>query len=90
MTRYLVERRFPEGLTIPLAENGVSTLREIVARNGEHNVTWLHSYVSDDRKTTYCIYEGPSPEAIRAAARHNEWPVERITRVSVLDPYSYR
>jgi hypothetical protein len=90
MTRYLVERRFPEGLTIPLAENGVSTLREIVARNSEHNVTWLHSYVSDDRKTTYCICEGPSPEAIRAAARHNEWPVERITRVSVLDPYPYR
>ena len=89
MTRYLVERRFPEGLSIPLAENGVGSFREVVERNGEHEVTWLHSYVSDDGRTTFCICDGPSPEAIRAAARHNRWPVERITKVSVLDPYSY-
>jgi uncharacterized protein DUF4242 len=36
-----------------------------------------------------CVYEAPSPEAIRKAARRSDLPVDRITRVRVLDPYSY-
>jgi hypothetical protein len=38
---------------------------------------------------TYCIYDGPDPEAIRQAAYRNGLPVERITEVRVLDPYFY-
>jgi uncharacterized protein DUF4242 len=53
-------------------------------------VTWLHSYVSDDKTTSFCIYDGPDPESIRAAATRNGLPVDRITKVSVLDPYFYR
>jgi len=52
-------------------------------------VTWLHSYVSEDRRKTFCVYEGPSPEAIRRAADRNRLPIERITQVRVLDPYVY-
>lgn len=48
-----------------------------------------HSYVSEDKQRTYCIYDGPSPEAIRQAARRSHLPIERITEVRVLDPYFY-
>lgn len=50
----------------------------------------MHSYVAPDRKQTFCIYDAPTPEAIRAVAKHNHLPVDRITEVSVLDPYFYR
>jgi hypothetical protein len=46
--------------------------------------------VSDDRRKTFCVYDGPSPEAIRKTALRNDLPVDRITQVSVLDPYFYR
>lgn len=58
--------------------------------NASEAVTWVHSYVTPDRKHTYCIYDGPSPEAIRTVAQRNELPVDSITEVSVLDPYFYR
>ena len=89
MPRYLVERVFPEGLQIPVDEAGAACLR-VVDTNADDGVTWLHSYVSDDRKKTFCVYDGPTPEAIRRTATRNELPVERITEVRVLDPYFYR
>jgi hypothetical protein len=46
--------------------------------------------IISDKTKTFCIYDGPSPEAIRRAARRNSLPVDRITEVSVLDPYFYR
>ncbi len=68
---------------------GACLLRE--RRSGrEDSVTWLHSYVTDDRRTTFCIYDGPSPEAIRRSAARNGLPVDRITQVRVLSPYFYR
>jgi len=59
----------------------------VVTTNATEGVTWIHSYVTPDRKRTYCIYDGPSPEAIRAVAEKNGLPVDRITEVRVLDPY---
>lgn len=90
MARYLVERSFPGGLQIPATEAGSRACLDIVARNADVGVTWLHSYVSDDTLTTYCVYDGPSPEAIRQAAAGNGLPVDRIIKVSVLDPYFHR
>lgn len=90
MPRYLVERTFPDGLEIPMTEEGATTCLNVVNNNAEDNVTWVHSYVSDDKRKTYCIYDGPSPEAIRKVAERNHLPVDHITRVSVLDPYFYR
>ena len=84
MPRYLVERTFPEGLRFSNDDESTAT---VVARNSEDNVTWIHSYVSNDRQKTFCIYDAPSPEAIRRTASRNNLPVDRITRVSVLDPY---
>ena len=50
-------------------------------------MTWVHSYVNADKTKTFCVYDGPDPEAIRRAAGDNNLPLERITQVNVLAPY---
>jgi len=87
MRRYLVEREFPDGLAIPMNDTGAELCRTVIGRNAEEGVTWVHSYVTPDRKRTFCIYDGPDPESVRRAARSNSLPVDRITEVRVLDPY---
>ncbi len=89
MPRYLVERTFAEGLHIPTDATGAKACAAVAGTNSEHGVTWLHSYVTTDHSTTYCIYDAPSPEAIRQSAARNQLPVDRITEVRVLDPYFY-
>ena len=90
MPRYLVERTFPDGLAIPLSEAGAQACQSVVAINAEQLVTWVHSYVTADRKHTFCVYDAPTPDAIRRVAEQNKLPVDRITEVRVLDPYFYR
>jgi len=91
MPRYLVERTFPDdGLIIPMGEMGAQMCNLVVSNNAQDQVTWVHSYVSEDKLKTYCIYDGPSPEAIRQAARRSRLPVDRITEVRILDPYFYK
>lgn len=81
MPRYLVERTFSEPPSF-----AVDAVR---ARNEYLGVTWFHSYIDEDTGTMLCLYEAPSPEAIRNAARQNGLPVDRIAKVRVLDPYFY-
>jgi hypothetical protein len=90
MPRYVVERTFPDGLHVPIDAAGAQVCLGVVERNADEGVTWLHSYVSDDKRKTFCVYDAPSPEAVRKTAGRNELPVDRITQVSVLDPYFYR
>jgi predicted amidohydrolase YtcJ len=87
--RYLVQRTFPGGLAILANEAGAEAFRRVVETNAALGVTWVHSYVTADKETTFCIYDGPTPEAIRHAAEENGLPVDRITEVSVLDPHFY-
>jgi len=89
MPRYMVQRNFPDGLHIPVGNGGAAALQGVVDRNAEEGVTWIHSYVSDDKRATFCVYDGPSPEAIRKTAARNDLPVDLITQVTVLDPYLY-
>jgi hypothetical protein len=79
--RYLVERTFSDPPTL--------AVDAVIERNEYLGVTWFHSYVDEDTGTMLCLYEAPSPEAIRNAARQNGLPVDRITKVRVLDPYFY-
>lgn len=89
MPRYVVQRTFAEGLHIPMEDGGAELCRGVVERNAEEGVTWISSFVSEDKTRTFCIYDAPTPEAIRKTAARNELPVDEITRVSVLDPYFY-
>ncbi len=90
MPRFMVERTFPDGLRIPVTDKGAEACGAVVANNAKSGVTWIHSYVSNDLRKTFCIYDGPSPEAIRETASSNNLPIDRITPVNVLDPYFYR
>jgi hypothetical protein len=65
MPRYIVERSFPEGLKIPVNDEGAEICRIVVMINEEESVTWIRSYVSEDRKKSFDAYDAPSPEAIR-------------------------
>jgi hypothetical protein len=89
MPRYLVERTFPDGLTIPINDEGVKACLGVVQNNAEEQVTWVNSFVSTDRTKTFCVYDGPSPESIERAAQANGLPVDAIREVRVLDPYFY-
>jgi len=90
MPRYMVERQFADGLHIPQTEQGAQTCAAVVETNAVSGVTWVHSYVSDDKRKTFCVYDAPNPEAIRKTASQLNLPIERITEVTVLDPYFYR
>lgn len=87
MPRYLVERHLPGGVDA-WEEDG--SVRQTLEANARVEVTWLHSYVSADRRRMYCLYEARSPEAVRRAATLSGLPVETITEIVLLDPYSYR
>ena len=89
MPRYLVERIFPDGLEVPTNQAGAETCGTVVEGNAEEGVTWIHSYVALDRRSSVCVYDGPSPEAIRRAGARTGLPIEKITEVRVLDPYFY-
>jgi Protein of unknown function (DUF4242) len=90
MPRYLVERMFPTGLNLTQDAIGAGACREVIQNNAEHEVTWVHSYVTSDQKRSFCIYDGPNPESIRHAAVCNKLPVTQILEVGVLDPYFFR
>src|SRR5437016_1928052 len=89
MPRYVVERMFPDCWVIPAGREGSQRCLAVVERNADEGVNWVHSYVSEDREKTFCVYDAPSPEAIRKTAPRNDLPVDRITQVRVLDPYFY-
>lgn len=89
MPRYIVERTFPGGLNIPVTQVGHDICLTVVENNSEDNVTWVHSYVSDDKSKSFCVYDAPTPEAIRKSAGRNSLPIDKITEVKVLDPYFY-
>lgn len=89
MPRYIVERTFVDGLEVPTTEDGARTCLGVVQNNAEEQVTWVTSYVSTDKTKTYCVYDGPGPDAIHRAAAANGLPVDAIAEVRILDPYFY-
>lgn len=90
MPRYVVERELPGGLQITADESGARLCQTLIENNLADQVTWIHSYVSADRKRTFCVYDAPTPEAVRLSSGRNKLPVQRITEVRILDPYFYR
>ena len=89
MPRYIVERDFPDGLSIPLNADGKTVMQKIVHNNAKLGVTWVESFVSPSRTKTFCVYDAPSADAIHQAGEASGVPVGAITEVSVLTPYPY-
>jgi Protein of unknown function (DUF4242) len=82
MPLYVIERNFAEQLDLEqLDKEGIRLV------NDDVGVRWLYSFLSADQKKTYCLYEAPSPEAIREAARRLGLPADVITEVhQVIQP----
>src|SRR5437588_5581388 len=76
MALYMIERRFADQLD--LTSDDVRLIEEINADEGVH---WLFSFLSADRRRTYCLYEAPSPKAITASARRADVPADAIVEV---------
>jgi Protein of unknown function (DUF4242) len=77
MPTYVIERSFAEQLD--LSGDDVKLIEEA---NSEENVRWLFSFLSADRRRSYCLYEAPSAEAILAAARRAGVPADKVVQVS--------
>ena len=81
MPLYVIERSFADQLD--LTSDDVELIEEV---NGEEGVRWLFSFLSADRRRTYCLYEAPSPDAILAAARKANVPADVVVEVSAATP----
>jgi len=81
MPLFLIEREFSQALEIAAAD-----VADIQRVNADVGVNWLFSFLSADRKKTYCLYEAPSAEAIREAARVAGLPADVVVEVSQLRP----
>ena len=81
MPLYLIERAFAEQLAL----DG-EAVREINENNDDEGVKWLFSFLSADKRRSYCLYEAPSPDEILAAAKRNHIPADMIVEVSRLQP----
>lgn len=80
MKRYMVVRTFPAGALEGLDEEGK---KDVNAKNAAVDVRWIRSYANADLTKTFCVYEGPSEEAIREAAEANDIPVDYIVEIPV-------
>ena len=81
MPRFLIERNFAEALEV--TKEGADQVKEI---NDEEGVRWLFSFLSPDKRKTYCLYEAPNAEAIRIAARRANIPADVVIEVSEIRP----
>ncbi len=81
MALYMIERSFADQLD--LSEEDVELIEDV---NGDEGVRWLFSFLSADKRRTYCLYEAPSPDAILAAAKKANVPADEVVEVSAGTP----
>jgi len=81
MPRFLIERNFAEEVeaTKDIADN-------IIRINDEEGVRWLFSFLSPNKRKTYCLYEAPNADAIRIAAQRANLPADVVIEVSEIRP----
>jgi hypothetical protein len=77
MPFFMIERRYADEV-----EANAEMAGEIARINDDEGVRWLYSFLSADKRKTYCLYEAPSPEAIRRAAVRAGLPADVVTEVS--------
>jgi phosphoglycolate phosphatase-like HAD superfamily hydrolase len=76
MPLYLIERNFADQLNV--TKDAATAVTQV---NADAGIQWLFSFLSADRKKTYCLYEAPNPEAIREAARKLNLPADVIVEL---------
>jgi hypothetical protein len=76
MPLYMIERAFAEQLELTTGD--VKLIEEV---NADEGVRWLFSFLSADRRRSYCLYEAASPDSIIAAARRVGIPADVVVEV---------
>ena len=76
MPVFMIERRYAEQLDLSADE-----LRELTEINDDEQVRWLYSFLSVDRRKTYCLYDAVDPEAIRRAAVRAGLPADSVVEI---------
>jgi hypothetical protein len=84
MALFVIERNFAEQLE--MTKEAADAVKLV---NDDVGVNWLFSFLSADKKKTYCLYEAPSAAAIRQAARRANIPADVIVEVSQLRPEAF-
>lgn len=84
MPLFIIERNFAERLE--LTREAADAVRLV---NEDVGVNWLYSFLSADKKKTFCLYEAPSAEAVREAARRAGIPADVVVEVSELRPEAF-
>jgi len=77
MPVFMVERQFAEQLDVP-----PETAVEINEINDDSGVRWLSSFLSADKRKTFCLYEADDIDAIRTAAVRAGLPADAIMELS--------
>lgn len=81
MPLYLIERRFADQLQLSADDLG-----QIEDVNKELDVKWLYSFLTADKRKTYCLYQAASPDLIRESAKRLNLPADAILEVSQVSP----
>lgn len=81
MALFVIERNFAEQLDVDALDQA-----GIKAVNDDVGIRWVYSFLSADKKKTYCLYEAPNPEAIREAAARLGVPADAIVPVDQFVP----
>ncbi len=84
MPMYVIERAFAEQLD--LTSDDVKLIEEV---NADEGVRWLFSFLSADRRRSYCLYEAPSPDMIVAAAKRVGIPADAVVEVNRISADTY-
>jgi hypothetical protein len=77
MALFMIERNFATELNA-----STNDLRAVVDINTVLGVKWLHSFLSADKRKTYCLYEAENGDAIREAARRAGLPADVVMELA--------
>ncbi len=77
MALFLIERNYAQAIDPSAAD--IKALGEV---NDQAGIKWLYSFLSADKRKTYCLYEAETAEAIREAARVAGLPADMIVELS--------
>ena len=81
MPKFVIERSFAEQLE--LTKEDAAGVKQI---NDDEGVQWIFSFLSSDKKKTYCLYEAPDADSIRRAADRAGIPADVVTMVDEISP----
>lgn len=76
MALFLIERNFAE--QVNATPEIAAAIKQV---NIDVGVNWLFSFLSADKRKTYCLYEAKNAEAIREAAKRANMPADVIVEL---------